>query len=360
MGGSRRTVRRFAELSFVVLLASGCVDGHDTLGEAPSVPLASRPAPPPALVARLQALARGFDGRVGIAIEDVSAGWTAAYDGDAVYPQQSVSKLWVALAVLDAIDRRRLRFDDPVLVRRQDMSVFNQPIQKALSEAGLETTIDGLLVYALARSDNAANDILLRLVGGPAEVARVLGERRLRGIRTGPEERVLQSRIAGVDWKPAYSFGQAFWTARDRVDPAVRQAKLSAYLADPEDGATPIALVEALTKLRQGRLLSPASTARFLQILASTETGPLRLKAGLSVGWIIAHKTGTGQDLGALSTGYNDIGLLTAPDGRTYAVAVMIASTRRPVPEREALIASVARTVVEQHDSGAGLSPTPP
>ncbi len=183
---------------------------------------------------------------------------------------------------------------------------------------------------------------------------RVIVEQRLGAIRCGPEERVLQSKVAGVDWKPEYSFGQAFWTARDAVPMDVRTAKLNAYLDDPDDGASPTAMVQGLSRLQRGELLSPASTARFLQILASTETGPLRLKAGLGPGWSIAHKTGTGQDLGDLSTGYNDVGLLTAPDGRTYAVAVMIASTRRPIPERQAFMADVARAVVAQHDAEAG------
>lgn len=350
--------RRHAALALAALLVDGCTSD----GVATAIYRADDPRPaPPQLTAALTALARGFDGRIGVAVEDVSAGWIAGYDGAALYPQQSVSKLWVALAVFDAVDERRLRLDDPVLVRRQDMSVFNQPIQKLLGPDGsYAATIDGLLVYALAKSDNAANDILLRRVGGPAAVRRVLAARRLDGIVTGPEERVLQSRIAGLDWRPEYSFGQAFWTARDQVPADGRQAKLDAYLAHPEDGATPQGLAEALSRLVRGELLSPASTARFLQILGSTETGPLRLKAGLGPGWSIAHKTGTGQDLGDLSTGYNDVGLLTAPGGRTYAVAVMIASTRRPVPEREALMADVARAVVQQHDGGAGPAPAPP
>jgi beta-lactamase class A len=42
--------------------------------------------------------------------------------------------------------------------------------------------------------------------------------------------------------------------------------------------------------------------------------------------------------------------VLSAPDGRRYAVAVMIASTRRTVPERQALMAGIAQAVVAQHD----------
>ncbi len=316
-----------------------------------------RTRPPAALVARLRDLAQGFDGRVGMAVEDVQGGWTAGYDADAPYPQQSVSKLWVALAVFDAVDRGTMRLADPVRVQRADMSVFNQPIQKLMGDKDYTTTIDGLLGLAIAHSDNAANDILVRRVGGSARVQRVIDDRGLGAIRSGPEERLLQSKIAGLSWDPAYSFGLAFWTARDKVAPQVRSARLCAYLAHPDDGATPRALVAALSRLDRGDLLSAASTAHYLQILAATETGPARLKAGLKPGWSIAHKTGTGQVLSDLATGYNDVGLLTAPDGRVYAVAVMIASTRRSVPERQALMAAVAQAVVATHDAPPDVRP---
>jgi beta-lactamase class A len=321
-----------------------------------SLPSAGRPPYPPApaaLSTRLYDLASGFPGKVGIAVEDVQAGWIADDDGQSLYPQQSVSKLWVAMTVFDAIDRGRLTLADAVQVRRQDMSVFNQPIQKKLVDGVYATTIEDLLSFAIAQSDNAANDILVRKVGGSGVVRRWLAAHHLVGVRSGPEERILQSEIAGVVWRPDYSFGQAFWTARDAISPKVRAERLQAYLADPKDGATPDGVVEGLSRLVQGGLLSPNSTQRLLQILQQTTTGPARLKAGLGPGWSIAHKTGTGQDLGDLSTGYNDVGLLTAPDGRTYAVAVMIASTRAPVPVRQRLMADVARAVVGYHDGEA-------
>ncbi len=316
--------------------------------------LAPHPGPPPAFQARLAQLARGFDGRVGIAVEDVGARWIAAFDGARLYPQQSVGKLWTALAVLDAVDRGVLSPDQPVTVHASDMSVFNQPMQKQLVNDAYATTVDGLLVWSIAQSDNAANDILVRLIGGPGAVRAAVRARRLGAIRAGELERVLEARIAGVAWKPEYSFGQAFWDARDKIPVPVRTAKLDAYVAHPRDGAAPMALVDGLARLQRGELLSPASTARFLAIMASTQTGPLRLKAGLPEGWTIAHKTGTGQDLADLTTGYNDVGLITAPDGRVYAVAVMIAATRRPIPDRQALMADVARAVVAEHDAETG------
>ena len=318
---------------------------------AASRPQTPPPPPPSALVERLRDIATGFDGRFGIAVHDVQAGWTAGYDEAGLYPQQSVAKLWVALAVFDAVDHRRIRLDQVVHVTAADMSVFHQPIRSRLKDGGLDITVDDLLVGAIAQSDNACDDILARLAGGSAAVQRAVDARRLGAIRAGPEEHLLQSRVAGLEWRPEYSVGDAFERARDKLPPALRRQKLAAYLADPPEGASPEALAKAMARLLKGELISPASTARFLAILASTTTGPNRLKGGLPDGWGIAHKTGTGQDLNGLSTGYNDVAIVTAPDGRAYTVAAMMAATSRSIPERMLAMQEVSRAVVAEQQA---------
>ena len=42
--------------------------------------------------------------------------WTLAQRGNELFPQQSVSKLWVALSILDAVDQGRVRLDQPVRI----------------------------------------------------------------------------------------------------------------------------------------------------------------------------------------------------------------------------------------------------
>ena len=344
---------------FAALAFAGC-GVRTPPAEQPTGPAAPTPPAgveaPAGLQARLEIVARGF-GPAGIAVRDVAGGWTAAVDGARAYPQQSVSKLWVALATLDAVDRGVLSLADPVLVRREDLSVFHQPIRAEVDAEGFVTTVEALLRGALIQSDNAANDVLIRRLGGPEAVQAVLAAKDVEGVRLGDEERYLQASIAGLVWRPDHAFGRSFWTDRDLVPLARREALLDTYVANPPDGATPAATVAALARLQRGELLSPASTERLISILREVETGPNRLKAGLSAGWTLAHKTGTGQVLGGRQTGFNDIGLMTAPDGRVYAVAVFIAETRRPVPERLAMMAEVARAVVAHHEIATGVFP---
>jgi beta-lactamase class A len=312
----------------------------------PPRPRPVRPAPSP-LTQAIQAAVAGFDGRAGVAIRAVDEGWTVEAGGRRRLPQQSVSKLWVAMTLMDLRDKGRARLDDPVTVRPEDLTVFHQPIAYLVMKAGgFQTTVADLLNRALTQSDNTANDRLLTFVGGPGAVRAMIAEKRLGDIRFGPGERLLQAGTAGLTWQPGFSLGGAFAAARARLSPEARKAALDAYVADPPDGAAPIAIADALARLARGELLSETSTRVLLETMASSRTGRARLRAALPPGWQVAHKTGTGQDLGARNAGFNDVGLLTAPDGRRYAVAVMIGDTTRPIRERQQLIQTVAQAVV--------------
>jgi beta-lactamase class A len=310
--------------------------------------LAETPPPAPqALQARLDELTAAYGEEVGVAVTDISEGWTAGVDKDRPYPQQSVSKLWVAMTVMKAVDEGRLDPEAWVTLTDEDRSVFFQPVAYNIGKAGYTTQLSSLLRRALVESDNAANDKLMREMGGPDGVASALEEMGLTGVKVGAYERDLQARTAGLVWQADYGVGWNFQAARERLPKATRAAAMDAYLADPLDGSSPAGITAALAMLSRGELLSPESTATMLGLMQAARTGPRRLKGGLPPGWSIGHKTGTGQDFQGAAIGINDVGLLTAPDGHTYAVAVMMRQTRKPVPERLAFMQSVTRAVAE-------------
>ena len=126
--------------------------------------------------------------------------------------------------------------------------------------------------------------------------------------------------------------GRGFEAARAKLSPAVRQAAYQNYVANPVDGAAPAAIASALARLKRGQLLSPASTEYLVTTMESSKTGKFRMRGAVPPGWSFGHKTGTGQDLLGRTAGYNDVGLLIAPDGRSYAIAVMIGDTAAPDP----------------------------
>src|SRR5690349_7390654 len=123
--------------------------------------VASKPVvPAPGYVRdRIDDLGNAFDGRVGIAVRSIDEGWETGWKDRELYPQQSVSKLWVSITALDAVDRRRVRLSDPVTLTKADLTLFHQPIaDEVLKDGSYTTTLDDLLVRAITTSDNTAND----------------------------------------------------------------------------------------------------------------------------------------------------------------------------------------------------------
>lgn len=306
--------------------------------------------PPAGLSDRIAALWRAYPGKTGIAVQRIDGEWTLAQRGGDLFPQQSVSKLWVAMSILDAVDNGRVGMDQKVRIGPEDLVVFHQPLaSRVRAEGAISMSVRDLIETAITQSDNLANDSLLRTVGGPTAVRNFISRKDLGSIRFGPGERLLQAGTAGLTWQQSYSVGRNFQTARAALPASTRKAAMDNYLANPVDGASPAAIASALTRLARGTLLSPESTDYLLGVMSRTKSGPKRLKAGLPPGWTFVHKTGTGQDLNGMTAGYNDIGIATAPDGTRYAIVVMMGSTTSPVPARMALMQSISSAVAEFH-----------
>jgi beta-lactamase class A len=339
------------------LIAAALTQVGASAAVQPGTP-ASRPNPAPrrdavpgpeGLRSQTVALGRGFHGKAGIAIISLRDRWEIDWNANALFPQQSCSKLWVAITALDAVDRGKLRLSDKVTLGRSDLTLFHQPLREKILGGGVTTTLGSLMFDAITESDNTANDRLMSAVGGPPAVRAMIARKGLGSIRFYNGERALQSRIAGLIWSQSYSLGSAFSAARSAVPLAIRKAAFERYLADPYDGASPHAIASALTALKSGELLGPASTARLLSTMGQTRTGKMRVRAALAPGWDWNHKTGTGQELNGRIGGINDIGLLTAPDGSVYAIAIMTVPSDNSNGAAQELMRNVAKAVMAAH-----------
>lgn len=305
-----------------------------------------------ALEQQLVELGESFDGIAGISVTEVDTMATMAYDGKVPFPQQSVSKLWVTMTALDLVDNGALDLDERVTLRAEDLTLFYQPMRDIVRSRGSFSTDYGDLMHrAITQSDNTANDRLLRRVGGAPAVEAFMRRNQIKGVQFGTDERTKQSEIAGLEWQQAYSIDNAFYEARDRVPDGERRRAFEAYLADPMDGASASGLSKALARLARGDLLSERSTDLLLSTMEQTRSGPRRLKGGVPGGWTIAHKTGTGQFFDGTQSGYNDVGVLTAPDGSQYALVALIGQTRASYAARMAMMQEVTRSVVRYHEA---------
>ena len=290
-----------------------------------------------------------FSGRAGIAIYTPFSDEIIGKRQTERFPQQSVSKMWVALTILEQEAAGKLSLDKRIRVSRDDVVVFSQPLKNYLDgRDSFDMSLRELLAHSVNASDNLANNVLLRVAGGPQAINQMLERRKIQSIRFGPGEVLLQSAIAGLEWQPEYRKGNAFKAKRSGIPMAKRKAALDAYVETPLDGAAPGTIALVLKRFSERDANDPG--AKLLKLMAGTYTGRSRLRSGLAPGWRLAHKTGTGQVLGPIATAVNDVGVMTAPDGCVYPVAVMIAETQAGTQATNALMQNVARAVTRHHE----------
>jgi beta-lactamase class A len=301
----------------------------------------------PPLRAELDRLATAIHGRIGACVADPST--IVCVNGEQRSSLQSVMKLAVAIAVLDQVDAGRGRLAESVTVRREDLSVGVQPIAKLVGADGFRTTLADLVRRAVVDSDSAATDVLLTRLGGPKVVQAFFESHLITGVRIDRDERHLQTETLGLEWRPEYVDPAVLDRAIEALPKARREAAFQKYQTDPRDTATPRGMVSLLQALAEGRLLSADSTKHLLQVMTETVTFPDRLKAGLSPGWTLGHKTGTSGSRGGVTVATNDVGILTAPDGNRISVAVFVSDSRAPAKERNAVIAGVARAAIASY-----------
>lgn len=292
--------------------------------------------PQPTLVGDLERLVRPFEGTAAVAVVDVAPLALSQAGTPAAMPQESVFKLWVALAVHHAHAEGSLAYDERLTIGPEDLRFPYRPIVETVGEDGGELPIVDLVEAMVTVSDNPSTEVLLRRVGGPQRVQAVLDDLAIEGVTVHLGE-------AGLHEGKA-----ALVQAVEGLD-AADAARLVRVALPGRNGATAAGIAFALARLHRGELLPPPETAALLEQLARVSTGSRRLVAGLPPDWTAAHKTGTGFSVAGLTLGTNDVGLLTAPDGRAYAVAVLVAGTDLPMEPREALMAAVVRTVAEHH-----------
>ena len=258
-------------------------------------------------------------------------------------------KLIVAVAVMDRVDNRDWRMNEGLVIHKQDLSVFVQPIADLVTDQGYRTTIGDLVRRAIVDSDSAASDILMEKLGGPAAVQAFLDRKGIAGVRVDRDEKHLQTEILGLEWRSEFVAPPVFERAIAGIPEETRDAAYRRYQTDERDTATPRGLSSFLFALASGKLVSPESTAHLLNVMAGTATFPDRLKAGVAAGWTLAHKTGTSGDWKGVTAATNDVGILTSPDGGHFVIVVLIGDSHEPAARRAALMAGVARVAIANY-----------
>jgi len=216
----------------------------------------------------------------------------------------SVFKWLAASYVLRRVDQGQETLHRRVPFGRDALLPWSPVTEKHADGRGM--TLAELCHATVAVSDNAAANLILKTLGGPAGLTAFV---RQHGDNV---------------------------TRLDRWEPDLNQASPG----DERDTSSPRAMAGLLRELVLGEALSVAGRRQLAEWLQATETNRKRLAAGLPAGWRVGSKTGTG---GQGTT--NDVGVYWPPGRPPVAVAVFLTQCKASLATREAAIARVAEAV---------------
>ncbi|MEU7168902.1 class A beta-lactamase [Streptomyces morookaense] len=260
---------------------------------------------------QLAALEREHSARLGVYARNMATGATVRHRADERFPMCSTFKTVAVAAVLRDLDRDGTFLDKRIRYTAQDTAKAKwAPVTGTAENLAHGMTVEALCDAAIRHSDNAAANLLLRELGGPAAVTRFC--------------RSLGDRVTRLDrWEPELNS------------------------AEPErrtDTTSPYAIGRTYADLVLGGALGAQDRERLTHWLLGNTTSDEQFRRGLPKDWKVADKTGAGD----YGTG-NDVGIAWTPDGTPVVLAVLTthpadpkAQTDRPLIAKTAALLATA------------------
>jgi len=288
----------------------------------------------------IQRVVSPLAGRIGFAAKEIGGDEVIALNADQTFVMASIYKIAIATAVLDRVDRGELRLDQLVDVPR-DMKIVGQfGLAETFPHPGLQLSVANLIEVMITESDNTATDVSMGLAGGPAAVTKNLRRLGINDIRVDRLTGEILRDVFDLPGKATLEVVTEAYKARPELL-TIQADPNPAFEADPRDHATPLAMLQLLLAIDEGKAMSRKSSEFLLGVMSRTRTGDGRIKGLLPKGTPVAHKTGT---TGGVA---NDAGYVTLPDGRRFAIAVFTNSSKTSVADRDRAIAEIARSLFD-------------
>jgi beta-lactamase class A len=253
---------------------------------------------------QLRDLEQEHSARLGVFARNTATGRSVLYRADERFPMCSVFKTLAVAAVLRDLDRNGEFLAKRIRYTEKDVSDSGYaPITGKPENLANGMTVAELCAATICYSDNAAGNLLLRELGGPAAVTRFC---RSIGDPTTRLDR----------WEPELNSAEP-WRITDTTSPR--------------------AIGQTYARLTLGNLLTSQDRKRLTEWLLANTTSGEKFRAGLPADWTIADKTGGGK----YGTN-NDVGITWPPGRSPIALAVLTTKHEPGAPADNPLVAKIA------------------
>ncbi|MFP3591264.1 CGA/CIA family class A beta-lactamase [Chryseobacterium sp. SIMBA_038] len=234
-------------------------------------------------------------------------------NGEKKLPMQSVFKFHIAAAVLDLVDKQKLSLDQKILLDKSNLLENTwSPLRDKYKDKNEEVPLSEIIDQTVAMSDNNGCDILLNLIGGTQTVQKFMDSKGVKGFQIKYNEEVMHK-----DWNAQY-----------------------------ENYSTTNSAVQVLKKFYDRKLLSKNSTNYLMEVMLGTKTGLNKMIEQLPENTPVARKTGaSGKNKDGLTGAENEIGIVTLPNGKHYAIALFVSNSTETDAVNCKIISDISKTV---------------
>lgn len=247
---------------------------------------------------------------VGVGIMDVENGDTLTINGKGHFPMQSVYKFHLALAVLNQVDKGKFTLNQNIFISKADMipNIYST-LREKYSQGNVNLPLSEIIKYMVSQSDNVGCDRLFKLIGGTEKANKYIHKLGVKEVQILDTEERIQN-----DWSLQY-----------------------------RNYSTPFAAIQLLQKFHKKQLLLKSSQDFLYKIMVETTTGLDKIKGLLPREAIVAHKTGfSGKNKDGLTGATNDIGIVTLPNGKQFAIAIFVSDSMEDEITNDKMIAEIA------------------
>lgn len=264
---------------------------------------------------KINSILKNKKATVGVSVLGFENGFTYNKNADKKLPMQSVFKFHIAAAVLNDVDQGKLSLDQKIKLDQSNLLENTwSPLRDQYAGKNAEVPLREVIEYTVAKSDNNGCDILLRLLGGTQTVQKFMDSKGVKGFQIKYNEEAMHK-----DWNVQY-----------------------------ENYSTTKSAVDVLKKFYDGKLLSKKSTGYLMKVLWSTSTGLNKMVEQLPKNTPVARKTGaSGKNDAGLTGAENEIGIITLPNGKHYALAVFVSNSMETDAVNCRMISDISREVWE-------------
>lgn len=264
---------------------------------------------------KINSILKNKKATVGVSVLGFENGFKYDKNADKKLPMQSVFKFHIAAAVLNYVDQGKFSLDQKIKLDTSNLLENTwSPLRDQYAGKDVEVPLSEVIEYTVAKSDNNGCDILLKLLGGTQTVQKFMDSKGVKGFQIKYNEEAMHK-----DWNAQY-----------------------------ENYSTTKSAGDVLKKFYDGKLLSKKSTDYLMKVMWSTSTGLNKMVDQLPKNTPVARKTGaSGKNNAGLTGAENEIGIITLPNGKHYALAVFVSNSMETDAVNCKMISDISREVWE-------------